>query len=515
MPSKKCLPVQFNFHYDRVVHPHERSVLRLGSLRIALRFCEDCKLGHIQFRPWRYLRWVSINSLICGLLIGCTVLETTPSPSARFDEARPHVGRYYFLPKALITIEGAPDTDGNYLVTTSVSLVADKRYKYFLNWKPNAFSEDAINNLDVDSDGLLTSVNYSAEDKTPAIISDIVKTAINVFKIAGQLRGNRAEEAPRAPFKYTFDPFNEYETHKVRYELRHKQSISVYVYPDPAEVHHLKQAADPAGGGVFYHPPTPIELLIVDNNIPQKKKPPNPSPPASGRADTGGTPKVSPSPSPVADASTSKPKGNTAPEDVKSKSATGSPANRSRVVMTVPDLDNIVCFRLGRAFMTKRETNLTFVHGMPEKLVFKQPSVVQAVTGMLSSVTSTIGEAVPTLIKVSDDRKIAALQEQTSLVTEQSKLLEAQKKLIEDQQALAKAKSGSHGSDNSGDNRSDSSEMPDLRSALQRQAIDITQLQERIRKQKQDIKTKLQASGLSAEEIRKVIEAAELDKDDE
>src|ERR1700747_2780808 len=79
-----------------------------------------------------------------------------------------------------ITIEGKPDTVGNLLVDASVSLVADSRFRYFLYWKPNPFSEDIVNNLDVDSDGMLTSVNYSAEDKTPQILSDLVTTTVNI-----------------------------------------------------------------------------------------------------------------------------------------------------------------------------------------------------------------------------------------------------------------------------------------------------------------------------------------------
>ncbi len=59
------------------------------------------------------------------------------------------------------TVSGAED--GNYLIDTTVSLVADSRFRYFLYWKSNPFSEDIINNLDVDSDGMLTSINYSSE----------------------------------------------------------------------------------------------------------------------------------------------------------------------------------------------------------------------------------------------------------------------------------------------------------------------------------------------------------------
>jgi hypothetical protein len=438
--------------------------------------------------------------LFLSFLAGCTALETRSVLDARFDQAKPHVGQYYFLPKALITIEGTADADGNYLVSTSTHLVADHRYRYFLRWKPNAFSEDTIANLEVDSDGTLTSVNYSAEDKTPAIIGDVVTTGINLFKIAGQLGVNRAAgEAPakRPPFKYTFDPFDAAETAKVRRELQSEQSIKLDIFPDPGSlVRHVDRAIDPQSGGVFYHPPTTLEFLITDKSAPSQsnKKAPLPSK-GLARADT----KASPTP-----ATGSPPDAAGSPDKPGTKSTSGSPATHCRLVITVPDQDRVVCFALSRAFMTKRDANLTFAHGMPTKLVFKQPSAVQAITGTLSAVTTTVAGAVPTLIKVSDDRKIAALQEQTSLVTEQSKLLEAQKKLIDDQNAFAKASAtGSPGA-----NRSDA-DIAELRSASQAQRETITGLEEQVRTQKQKIKERLQSSGLSNDELKKAVEAVE------
>jgi hypothetical protein len=318
----------------------------------------------------------------------------------------------------------------------------------------------------------------------------------------GELPLNRAEgtSVKRPPFKYTFDPFSAVETNRVRGELRRQQLIALSIAPDPATIHHLRRANDPESGGVFYHPPTTIDLLIVDLNNPVTAT--TPPPVATPGANRSGDNKSTPSAA-GGDTSGDKP------------TAKGGPVNQCHVVMTVPDLDRVACFRLGRAFMTKREANLTFAHGMPAKLVFKQPSAVQAVTGTLSAVTGAIGTAIPTLVKVSDDRKIAALQEQNTLVTEQSKLLEAQKKLIEDQRALARTQSGTGDNGGSGSNRSNTPEMTDLRNATQRQRDDITNLTEKIRKQRQDIKDKLQSSGLSKEDIQKAIEAADLNREED
>lgn len=425
-------------------------------------------------------------------------------------------------------MQGAADTDGNYLVTTSMNLVPDHRFKYFLNWKPNVFSEDVISSLEVGSDGLLSTVNYSAEDKTPVIIGDVITTGINLFKIAGDLGLTRAEHggatANRPPFKYTFDPFSVYEATKVRDELLKNQRIALHIWPDPAKTVHPTRA-DPESGGVFYHPPTTIEFLLVDKNTtvgPQES--PTPSSAAGQRADkkkpaeasqSPTTARVSPTASPASGGTQSPSTAGASPAASPANGGTkdgsngggaasaGSPVTRCRVVFTVPDVDRIACFRLGRSFMTKREANLTFSHGMPGKLVFKQPSAVQAVTGTLSTATSTVANAVPTLIKVSDDRKIAALQEQSSLATEQSKLLEARTKLIQDQQALATATSAPPPNPN----RSNDENMNELRNQIQQQQQNITNM-------KQDIKRKLQSSDLSSEEKTKAIEAAGLDQDE-
>ena len=141
---------------------------------------------------------------------------------------KPKVGRYYMLPKALITIEGAPDKDGNLLIDATVALVADSQFRYFLYWRPNVFSEDIFNNIDVDSDGMLTSVNYSAEDKTPQILSDLVTTTVNIAKIAKDLgAGLDTSYVKYPPFTYTFDPFDRAEVDRVVYDLRTRDKIGI------------------------------------------------------------------------------------------------------------------------------------------------------------------------------------------------------------------------------------------------------------------------------------------------
>jgi hypothetical protein len=165
-------------------------------------------------------------------LVGCTALDTSNVGSEKISTLKPQVGRYYLLPKALITIEGAPDTNGNLLIDASVSLVADSKFRYFLRWRPNVFSEDIFNNIDVDSDGMLTSINYSAEDKTPQILSDLVTTTVNIAKIAKDLgAGLDTGSVKYPPFTYTFDPFDAAETNKVKSQLFTRQNIELQISP--------------------------------------------------------------------------------------------------------------------------------------------------------------------------------------------------------------------------------------------------------------------------------------------
>ena len=366
------------------------------------------------------------------------------------------MGHYYFLPKALLTVAGAPDAAGFFAVSITPSLVPDRDHQYFIKWRPNGLSEDTITNLDVDSDGLLTSINYSAEDKTGTVVTDLVSSGINVFKAAGTLRSAAISEK-RAPFKYTFDPLNGSETAQVTAELRRLHKIDLRIIPTRplgSDKNIVVAGNRPAldDRGVFYHPPTTLEIRCRDLREP----------------------------------------------------------SLARAVVTIPDLGRIATFRLARSFLTKRETNLTFVRGVPTKLYFKQPSVVQGATGLLSNVTKVIGEAIPTLITVNDARETARLSSQQQVITAQSNLLVAQKKLLEDQKALDQLVAA-----NPNTLPAARSDVLAATAGLQGQRQLITTLQEKIKYQKREIRQKLENSGLSPADLEKAIKAAGLDKEEE
>jgi hypothetical protein len=385
-------------------------------------------------------------SALCGVvwLVGCTALDSTSVGDTKISSIKPRVGRYYLLPKALLTLEGAPDEKGNLLINATVSLVADSRFRYFLIWRPNVFSDDIFNNIDVDSDGMLTSINYSAEDKTPQILSDLVTTTVNIAKIAKDLGGLALEVKKYPPFTYTFDPFDSAETARAERELRDRQNLELRISPGSLGVRsaigksinrrtaYVNRADDPPGGGVFYHPPTTIELLMIDHNVDAvagkdavvkkaqqdavaaafQRLQDDAAAKAQADADKAkaDAEKAKAEGKPTPDASAS-PAGSPANPVKKAKAAdmspavdktqpTPKPATLCHVVITVPDVDQVACLPLGRSFLTKRESNVGFAHGMPTTMSFKQPSAVQAFTGTLSSITGIVASAVPSLVNV-------------------------------------------------------------------------------------------------------------------
>jgi hypothetical protein len=263
--------------------------------------------------------------------------------------------------------------------------------------------------------GCSTSINYSAEDKTPQILSDLVTTTVNIAKIAKDL-GFGLTTKPYPPFTYTFDPFDSAETNRVKSQLFTRQNLELQISPRPygarselgrdinRRVAYHVRAEDPPGGGVFYHPPTTVEMLLIDHNVQKAAekantvasaerkaisaaaaalaKPsatPTPSPSATPTGTTSPTPTPSPTPKAKSDQSPAPAPDKTQP--------TPKPATLCHVVLTVPDVDQVACLPLGRSFLTKRESNLGFAHGMPTTFVFKQPSGMQALTGTLSSIT--------------------------------------------------------------------------------------------------------------------------------
>lgn len=328
--------------------------------------------------------------LLAALLAGCSSFRSTavdPSHPEKHDR----VGLWYKLPKALLTIQGGPSkTDPTgYEITVTPEIVADPRRDYHLAWTKQPFYDDkTAKPVTVNAKGLLTNVELNTTDQTPGIITDLVDTTVNVFKIAGggaQSGDLKAAREAMPPFSYTFDPFDADERESVLKRLRgHGIEVQIELPPTAG----LSQA--PAGheaatletlqrDGVLFHPPTAVELRFEI-----------------------------------------------------------APLNLiTRKTITVPNPDVIAHFPFRRAPLVASTTALTLVDGMPTGFTMDRPSPVKAFTGLLKTVTTTVASAVPTLVNVKVNREKSELAAEKSLMEAQTNHLKAQQQLLKEQSALA------------------------------------------------------------------------------
>lgn len=328
--------------------------------------------------------------LLVSLLQGCSSFRST-AVDPNHPEKHGHVGLGYKLPKALLKIQGGPSkTDPTgYEITVVQEIVADPRRDYHLAWTKQPFYDDkTAKPVTVNAKGLLTNVELNTTDQTPGIITDLVDTTVNVFKIAGggaQSADLKAALAAMPPFSYTFDPFDADERERVLKRLRgHGVEVQIELPPTAG----LSQA--PAGheaatletlqrDGVLFHPPTAVELRFEI-----------------------------------------------------------APLNLiTRKTITVPNPDVIAHFPFRRAPLVASTTALTLVDGMPSGFTIDRPSPARAFTGLLKTVTSTVASAVPTLVNVNVNREKSELAAEKSLLDAQTNHLKAQQQLLKEQSALA------------------------------------------------------------------------------
>lgn len=363
------------------------------------------------------------------LFAGCNTLQTSSEPVERPDGTkgtvgssgkvtpgkRSHVGLYYFLPKALIEITGKQDVVLNeknepiatvpFTITTKRLIVADRKKRYFVRWTQNALYDDTLTELVVDDSGLLTSVKFDTTDQTPAIVKDLVDTTVNVFRImggGGPAALAKSTDAPveppdeLKPFTYTFDPLDSAEVEAVRARLLKYNHLELLIASNRSVRGPIGEALkdhqsafnppdagttdSPGNGGVFYRPPTTVEIRMHYLNYKEYRV-------------------------------------------------------VQRTAISVPDPNSLASFRFGRSPLVKRSTQLTLVAGMPSKAFVDRPSPAKAFTGLLKDVSGTIADAVPTIVNVKDNRTRAELANQKSLLDAQTAGLTSQKNLNDAQAA--------------------------------------------------------------------------------
>jgi|JI6StandDraft_1071083.scaffolds.fasta_scaffold00721_10 muramidase (phage lysozyme) len=368
----------------------------------------------------RPLVMIGLRTGLYSLLLAftaCTSLQTTEQNAAKgFNlDVSDSVGFFYFLPKALIKIEGKASTTtaAGYEIIVSRLMVADKRRQFHLKWKNNPLFDDTITTpIAVNSQGLLTSVEFSSTDQSPAILNDLATTTVNVFKIlgGGPQGGDKSTPPPQTPkpFSVTFDPLDQAESQAAEALIRKASGAVVQVCGVSGASQSCisdkmgsvggkvgallvgsEEAQAEKRGGVVYHPPTAVELRFDLSN-------------------TG-----------------------------------SSIIHRDTVV--VPDPARVACFRFGRSPFVNRTTKLTLTEGMPTNFTLVRPSPMKGFTGMLSTVTGTIAAAVPTIVNVKMNQEIAESAAQKKLLEARTNLATAKKNQITAERALEAVEGAQNG----------------------------------------------------------------------
>lgn len=292
------------------------------------------------------------------------------------------VGNFYFLPRGKITITGTAVSATEYSLVVTRKNEADPQARKFLLQRRNVFYEDKTK-LDVDADGLLTTVNVDSQDKTGAILDKVVDTVIDVAKIGANASGMMETAAdmktlallPLAPFKCTFDPFVPSQVSAAR-GVMWKAGFVARIVPAKMETKTVVVEDELSTRGVYYRPPTTVSIKVRTRD---------------GFAG----------------------------------------AFLQTATVRVPDPYSIAVLGLTRPFLVKKTTNLVFVGGDLHTVDFTHPSEALGVVSVPASVVGKLAAAIPAIIKIQDERANAETIRETARLNADRELLEARKKYEE------------------------------------------------------------------------------------
>ncbi|WP_155931157.1 hypothetical protein [Methylomonas sp. 11b] len=210
-------------------------------------------------------------STISLLLQSCTVLESKlsrlESGTIQLSDTNEN-SRDYFLPTGRLRVTVELFSSGTMNITTQTSIEADPNLTYLLSYKDNWFFNDNIK-VSLSDKGLLNSVSFTVEDKSPEIISNLAETAKNAIKLAAMAGGAGAEELV---FKIdeTINPIKKDELDNINKSLEdvglvikfEKAGWSIGERTDPSKdltENPLKY------DGIFYRQKLPYKLTIISN----------------------------------------------------------------------------------------------------------------------------------------------------------------------------------------------------------------------------------------------------------
>jgi hypothetical protein len=311
-------------------------------------------------------------------LWGCQTLTTTHEPVNAPVPVKPRVGQYYFLPKKLIQITGTSNETA-YSIAMQELIEADRDYRYFLHLGKNIFYDDHTV-LTTNSKGLLSTVNVTTTDATPAIIDTLAEMAVNLARIAANTSAAKGGGNPPDPFDVVFDPFDELQVTRAAKRMFDSGVILTHL-PLPAVKTHftgdIKKGTAPSPDGVFFRPPTIASFEIST---------------AEGRS--------------------------------------GHVYRRFGV--TVPDKRTVAVLPYNREFLVTKQLNATFTDGQLTSVDYQLPSQARAAVGIPANIVKRVAEAIPEIVRVRNENRSdpnAAINAQAALLNAQAGLLNAKKAL--------------------------------------------------------------------------------------
>jgi len=132
----------------------------------------------------RTLMVVAVVVIVCATSAGCGAI--LGSVGGKLPASG---GLAYSLPKAVLDVK-LTDSSGDLVLTIGEpEYIADERYTYLLQYRPNAFASDTAE-LTVDAKtNLLQTVNSTAEDKTSQVIVELAKAAAKAAMLAQAAAG--------------------------------------------------------------------------------------------------------------------------------------------------------------------------------------------------------------------------------------------------------------------------------------------------------------------------------------
>jgi hypothetical protein len=137
--------------------------------------------------------------LVCLGLSGCAIGLTSESTA----DAE---GTVYYLPKSLVEITvvkaGKPES---YTISAQGKSVPDLDHRYVLSYQPNVLYDDRFC-IGRDADGLLTTVQFAAEDKTQQIVYNISRLLAGAGQPRFTVDPPVPPQVPPITFKMTIDP---------------------------------------------------------------------------------------------------------------------------------------------------------------------------------------------------------------------------------------------------------------------------------------------------------------------